>query len=117
MFNVNQATQDFVLKALEEIGQVNDMIKELVSMREALSEVLQSMPIVEKVHPSDTNFLLVKINEARKLYEFLLAKRIVVCVRSSVKLCENCLQITVGTEKENTKLVDAVYEWMQLETP
>lgn len=74
-YNINQATQEFVLKALEEVGQVNDMIKLLVDMREALTEVFTSMPTVETVYPSDANFILVKIAEARKVYEFLLTKR------------------------------------------
>lgn len=110
-YNINQSTQELVLKALEEVGQVNDMIKILVDMRIALTEVFESMPTVEKVYPSDANFILVKIAEARKIYEFLLTKGIVLRDRSNVELCENCLRITVGTEKENTDLVDAMQEW------
>ncbi len=110
-YNINQATQELALKALDEVGQVNDMIRLLVDMREALAEVFLSMPTVEKVYPSDANFLLVKIKEARKIYEFLLTKGIVLRDRSNVKLCEDCLRITVGTEKENTLLIDAMQDW------
>ncbi len=110
-YNINQATQELVLKALEEVGQVNDMIHLLVDMRQALTEVFLSMPTVEKVYPSDANFILVKIKDARKIYEFLLTKGIVLRDRSNVKLCEDCLRITVGTEKENTILVDAMQDW------
>jgi histidinol-phosphate aminotransferase len=88
------------------------MIREIVDMREALAEVFQRMPTVEKVYPSDANFLLVKIQEARKVYEFLLGKGIIVRDRSNVKLCEDCLRITIGTEQENTLLVDALQEWL-----
>jgi len=115
-YNINQATQDFALKALEEVGQVNDMIKELVSMRQALAEVFESMPTVEKVYPSDANFILVKIKDARKIYEFLLTKGIVLRDRSSVQLCADCLRITIGTEKENTILVDAMQDWYNVQT-
>jgi len=115
-YNINQSTQELVLKALEEVGQVNDMIKILVDMRNALSEVFESMPTVEKVYPSDANFILVKIAEARKIYEFLLTKGIVLRDRSNVELCENCLRITIGTEKENTDLVDAMQEWFAEQT-
>ena len=111
-YNINQATQDLVLKALEEVGQVNDMIKELVAMREALKEVFERMPTVETVYPSDANFLLVKIEQARKVYEFLLTKGIVLRDRSNVQLCEDCLRITIGTERENTILIDALAEWL-----
>jgi histidinol-phosphate aminotransferase len=112
-YNINQATQDLALKALEEVGQVNDMIKLLVDMREAVAEVFRSMPTVEKVYPSDANFILVKIKDARKIYAFLLTKGIVLRDRSNVKLCEDCLRITIGPEKENTILIDAMQDWYQ----
>jgi histidinol-phosphate aminotransferase len=107
-YNINQSTQELVLKALEEVGQVNDMIRILADMREAMAEVFRSMPMVEKVYPSDANFLLVKIKDARKMYEYLLTKGIVLRDRSNVALCEDCLRITIGTERENTMLVDAM---------
>lgn len=112
-YNINQATQDCVLKALEEVGQVNDMIKEIVDMRIALSAVFEQIPTVQKVYDSDANFILVKIKDASKVYDFLLSKGIVVRDRSRVILCEDCLRITIGTEKENTELVDAMAEWVE----
>jgi histidinol-phosphate aminotransferase len=111
-YNINIVTQELALQALEEVGQVNDMIKLLVDMRNALAEVIASMPHVIQVFPSDTNFLLVKIPHARKLYEFLMSKGIIVRDRSALELCEDSLRITVGTEQENTLLVDAMYEWI-----
>lgn len=111
-YNINQVTQELALKALEETGQVNDMIRELVDMRKALTEVFERMPTVEKVYPSDANFILVKIADAHQVYEFLLKRGIIVRDRSNVKLTENCLRITVGTEKENTLLIDALQDWL-----
>lgn len=113
-YNINQATQELVLNALEEVGQVNDMIRLLVDMREALADVFTSMSTVERVYPSDANFILVKIKEARAVYEFLLTKGIVLRDRSNVQLCNDCLRITVGSEQDNTLLVDAMQDWYQL---
>ena len=111
-YNINIVTQELALQALEEVGQVNDMIKLLVDMRNALAQVIASMPHVIQVFPTDTNFILVKIPHARKLYEFLMSKGIIVRDRSALALCEDSLRITVGTEQENTLLVDAMYEWI-----
>jgi len=111
-YNINLPAQELTLKALEEVGQVNDMIQELVQMRIALADVLSQMPMVEKVYPSDTNFLLVKIPRATELYRFLLTKGIVVRDRSSLPNCADTLRITVGSEAENTLLIDAMAEWM-----
>ena len=113
-YNINQSTQELALKALEEVGQVNDMIRLLVDMRDALSTVFQSMPTIQEVYPSDANFLLVKIKDARKVYEFLLTKGIVLRDRSNVQLCDDCLRITVGSEQDNTILVEAMQDWYQL---
>jgi histidinol-phosphate aminotransferase len=112
-YNINKATQDIVLEALNEIDQVNDMIKDLVGMRDALIRVFEQMPLVEKVYPSDANFLLVKITNAKEVYEYLLTKRIVVRDRSNVSLCQNCLRITIGTEDEITLLVKAIKEYQK----
>ncbi len=113
-YNISTVNQSLVLKALEEVGQVNDMIKELVAMRIALAEVLQSMPMVEQVYPSDANFLLVKIPNATGLYRYLLTKGIVVRNRSTLLNCADTIRITVGTEAENTQLVDAMAEWIDM---
>ena len=113
-YNISQATQELALQALQNVGQVNDMIHELVNMREALKEVLEQLPVVEKVYPSDANFLLVKTRDAKKLYQYLLSKSIVVRDRSNVILCDDCLRITVGTEEENTKLVDTLLEYSEV---
>lgn len=113
-YNINQATQELALKALEETGQVNDMIREIVGMRNELADVFHRLPVVEKVFPSDANFILVKVRDAKDMYSYLLDSGIVVRDRSNVQLCENCLRITIGTEKENTLLVDAMIEYTRV---
>jgi histidinol-phosphate aminotransferase len=107
-YNISQVNQELALKALEEVGQVNDMIRQLVTMREQLAADLAGLPLVLTVYPSDANFLLVKMDDARAIYESLLEDGIVVRDRSKVELCAGCLRITVGTEKENAELVGAL---------
>jgi histidinol-phosphate aminotransferase len=110
-YNISQSTQDLVLQALAEVDQVNDMIREIVAMREGLSRELASLPIVDQVYPSEANFLLVKVVDARAIYGFLLHQEIVVRDRSKVELCENCLRITVGTANENAELIRALQQF------
>jgi len=110
-YNISQATQELVLKALEETEQVNDMIRALVAMREQLAGELAQLPLVRKVYPSDANFLLVKVGDPKALYQYLLQDGIVVRDRSKVELCEGCLRITVGTEEENKELVKALRQY------
>ena len=112
-YNINTATHDLVMQALHERVQVNIMIKELVGMRDALVRVLEQIPIVENVYASDANFLLVKVKDAKKIYEYLLTKTIVVRDRSNVILCQGCLRITIGTEDELTALVRALRDYQK----
>jgi len=84
------------------------MIRQLVAMRGELARDLVALPLVQKVYPSDANFLLVKMENARGVYERLLEDGIVLRDRSKVELCAGCLRITVGTEKENQELLKAL---------
>ncbi len=107
-YNISQPVQDLALEALDEIGQVNDMIRELVESREQLKNQLQLIPNVIKVYPSDANFLLVKIKDAKAVYDHLIQLGIVVRDRSNVMLCDDCLRITVGTQRENAVLIESL---------
>ncbi len=107
-YNINQASQELALQALEEVEQVNDMIMEIVKERENLTEALVNLSFVKKVHLTDANFLLVKMDDPAAVYKKLLEQGIVVRDRSRVELCEGCLRITVGTPEENKTLLNAL---------
>lgn len=107
-YNINVVSQQIALDALDNIEQVNQWIKAIVSEREKISAALKNFTFIEKIYPSEANFLLVKTTEPRKLYEYLVEKQIVVRDRSSVPLCQGCLRITIGTGEENGKLLEAL---------
>jgi histidinol-phosphate aminotransferase len=87
------------------------MIKLIVDMREGLKRQLAVLPVVQKIFPSDANFLLVKMADAKAVYSYLLQRQIVVRDRSRIELCEGCLRITVGTENENRELISALQQF------
>ncbi|MCS4228090.1 histidinol-phosphate transaminase [Sphingobacterium sp. BIGb0165] len=105
-YNINQATQDIVLEALNNVDQVNDWIKETVSEREKLVRELLELDYVQYITPSDANFILVKMEQPREVYDYLVQFGIIVRDRSKVELCEGCLRITVGTPAENRTLLE-----------
>ena len=107
-YNINQASQELALEALNNIEQVNAWIKETVLERDKLEFALKALPIVEKVYPSDANFLLAKTTDAKGIYNHLIEKGIVVRDRSKVELCVGCLRITVGTPAENVELINTL---------
>ncbi|MFY7879329.1 MAG: histidinol-phosphate transaminase [Lacibacter sp.] len=110
-YNISEAVQELVLEALDHVEDVNAMIRELVQQRLRLEQELLQVPIVQRIYPSDSNFLLVQVQDARAVYEWLLTQKIVVRDRSKVILCDNCLRITVGTESENAELLNALLQF------
>ena len=112
-YNISEPVQELAVKALEEIGQVNDMIVTLVNERQNMVTSLLQNEEVVKVYPSDANFLLVKFKDASGLYKYFVEQGIVVRDRSNVILCEGCLRITVGTPLENTKLLESLNSFNQ----
>ena len=105
-YNINQATQDIVLEALDQVDQVNAWIKETVAERELLVKELVKIEYVQYITPSDANFILVRMDDPRGLYTYLVGHGIIVRDRSKVELCEGCLRITVGTPEENKILLE-----------
>ena len=107
-YNINQASQELALEALNNVQEVTDMIREIVNERFLLEKNLRELAVVRKIHPSDANFLLVEVTQPVSIYRYLLTKGIVVRDRSRVELCEGCLRITVGTPHENKLLLAAL---------
>jgi histidinol-phosphate aminotransferase len=107
-YNVSQIAQEAVVLALKERETVKITIKLIVSEREKLAENLGKLNFVSNIYPSDANFILVKIDDANSIYEFLLKETIVVRNRNTVELCEGCLRITIGTPEENVKLLESL---------
>lgn len=107
-YNINLATQQLGLSALDNINWVNEHIRQTVTEREKLVKEMKSLPVVEKLYATDANFFLAKVNDPKRVYNYLVSKGIIVRDRSKITLCEGCLRITVGTPEENNLLIDVL---------
>lgn len=107
-YNVNESSQQLALEALDNVSQVNAWIKETLAQRDRLVLALKDFDFVLDIYPSDANFILVKTTDANGIYNFLVAKGIIVRNRSKIELCEGSLRITVGTPDENTILLNTL---------
>jgi len=112
-YNINGLTQSKILAALEDESHKNRMVNNLLEQKKQLAKALEKLPVVLEIYPSDANFLLVKTTAAKKIYNYLVGEEIIVRDRSSVRLCEECLRITVGTEKENEALIQKLQKFIQ----
>jgi histidinol-phosphate aminotransferase len=110
-YNVSGIAQRAAIDAFAKVGEIDNWIAETLNERKRLEEQLPNFDLVEKIYPSDANFVLVKVSDANNIYEYLIRKKIVVRNRSSVTLCEECLRVTVGTAAENDRLLRALSEY------
>jgi histidinol-phosphate aminotransferase len=107
-YNIGTPTQALMLSALAHESRKNSYVKEILAQREALVSELSLLSIVQKIHPSDANFVLVQFQDAASVMRYLLDRQVIVRDRSKVTLCDGCLRITVGTAPENRLLLDTL---------
>jgi histidinol-phosphate aminotransferase len=107
-YNVNCLTQTKALELLKAVDSCNEQVKTIITERDLLLVFLNGLPFVEKVFPTDANFILVRVNDARGLYNYLLADEIIIRDRSKIKNLDRCVRISVGTKEENEILKNAL---------
>lgn len=109
-YNVNELTQKRAIERLGDTEKIKAEIESIITQREKLLKELLDVNFVEKIYPTEANFILVKVDDANKRYDKLIAKGIVIRNRTTQPLCDNCLRFTVGTAQENMKLIVALKE-------
>ncbi len=107
-YNVNQLTQQQALSMLQRYDEIEGWVKELIAERGRLMDAFSTLTCVKEIFPSDANFFLARVTDAGAIYNYLVAKGIIVRNRSSISLCGNCLRVTVGTPAENKTLLEAL---------
>ena len=109
-YNVNELTQQ---KAVERLLMVDEVQSEIIKIKEERTNLisnLKAVSFINKIYPTDCNFVLVKVDDATKRYNQLINKGIVVRNRTKQPLCENCLRFTIGTRLENERILKALKE-------
>lgn len=107
-YNINLLTQSHALDMLLNEKKVKEQVQLLIQERESLAATLKVLPYVLTVYPSQANFLLVRVKDANKIYYKLTEAGVIVRNRNNITLCNGCLRITIGTEAENTQLLNVL---------
>ncbi|MFC4636161.1 histidinol-phosphate transaminase [Dokdonia ponticola] len=109
-YNVNELTQQKAVHHITKCDLIKSEINSILDNKDILYKALLDIEFVEKIFPSEANFLLVRVDDAAKRYQQLIQKGIVIRNRSTQPLCENTLRFTIGTSRENQQLIDALKE-------
>ena len=107
-YNVNVLTQRQAKQILERRPDVDDWVKLTINERLSLMYAVNELDICQQVFPSAANFFLARFTDANRIYDYLVNEGIIVRNRSRVKLCDDCLRITIGSPQENTTLLSAL---------
>jgi histidinol-phosphate aminotransferase len=110
-YNINAVTQKLVFEALNETEEKNLWVKTIISERKNLTDKLKTLKFVQKIYPSDANFILVQMKDARKIFDYLINGKIITRDRSKVTMCEDCIRVTIGKAEENAALLDALKKY------
>jgi len=113
-YNVNKLTSEVAINAMHNIATLEKNVKTLMEQRDIVAKALNELYFVTKVYPSDSNFLLVRLDKnSKEVYTSMADNGIVVRYRGSELHCEECLRLTIGTADENkacVKLLKETYE-------
>ncbi|CAA9201716.1 histidinol-phosphate transaminase [Flavobacterium collinsii] len=107
-YNVNELTQQRAISRLNDSDKIKQEIYSIIEQREELIKVLLQVNFIEKVYPTEANFVLIKVDDANKRYKQLIERGIVIRNRTNQPLCENCLRLTIGTKEENAVLIKEI---------
>ncbi len=105
-YNVSELSQKAAIKALKNYSSYQENLKIILKEKKQLKNNLLELDLVKKIYPSDANFLLIEVDNADKIYTFLVSKQII--TRNRNKQVSNCIRISVGTSEENQKLITAL---------
>lgn len=114
-YNVNRLTQQEAIHMIEKHYQVQQWVESLLHERTRLMQEFQKLACCQRIYPTDANFFLTRVSDAKKIYNYLVDKGIIVRNRSSVTLCQDCLRITIGTRPENDTLLEALKNYKEEE--
>ncbi|MBK9290926.1 MAG: histidinol-phosphate transaminase [Bacteroidetes bacterium] len=107
-YNLGNPSAKAALAALSRREQVLRKVEKIIRYRDQLASQLIELHCVVRVYPSDANFLLVQFVDASAVFTHLLNHGIIVRDRSRQPLLEGCLRISIGTGKENKKLLNVL---------
>ncbi|GHT15946.1 histidinol-phosphate aminotransferase [Bacteroidia bacterium] len=108
-YNINAYTQQKALEMLQQQPTMLQQVNTILQERQRLQKEFAQLKYVKTVYPTSANFILIQVEDANRLYDYLLAQHIIVRNRTKVQLCGNCVRITVGTAHENDALLQAMH--------
>ena len=110
-YNVNTVSQHIAAKVLSHRGEVNAATEQIKhstkELYDALINLNEKLGNIWEIFPTCTNFVTVRFEDARKLYEYLLS------IGIAIRCFGPYLRITAGSNNENTQLIKFIEKYYE----
>ena len=102
-YNVNSVSQAMGAVIFSHPDYIDECIKTVTASKNelyaALNELQKRQPKIEKIYDSHTNFVFIKVGNAREVFEKMKTRGII------IRNMGDCLRITAGTDYENKRVL------------
>jgi histidinol-phosphate aminotransferase len=105
-FGFTDASQHAVRERLVDVRRVRDSIGHILTERDRMAALLAEHPTVDRVFPSQANFLLVRLHKHEQVMDRLRAAGILVA--DVGRLVPGTCRISIGERHANEALLDAL---------
>ncbi|MBL4734745.1 MAG: aminotransferase class I/II-fold pyridoxal phosphate-dependent enzyme, partial [Flavobacteriales bacterium] len=102
-YNVSGLNQKAAIDALVNQEAFEKNKSTILSEKQRVEQSLSEIPCVQKIYPSNANFILIQVTDANGIYDQLVKEKII--TRNRNNLVRNCIRITIGSPEENSQLL------------
>ncbi len=92
----------------EGLAAARTSVQALVAERKRLAVALAVLPVVRRVWPSDSNFLLIEVTDSTRVMSATRAAGVVLRDRSRDHGLANCVRMTMGAPEENNAALEVI---------
>lgn len=110
-YNVNYLTQKRAIEVIDKRDEIDTWVNILLRERGQLIRAFGELPICKQVYHTDANFFLARMTDAQAIYDYLVERGIIVRNRTRIRLCKDCLRVTIGSREENRELLGALRQY------
>ncbi len=90
------------------IDAMRQRVEQILDEREYLVAALKTIPCVEQVFNSETNYILVRFIASSAVFKSLWDQGIILRDQNKQPSLSGCLRITIGTREESQRVIDAL---------
>jgi len=107
--DINSIAQIAAISSLKNIEYIKNYCKEVKLAKQYFTEALKELQY--QVADSESNFVLIKVNNSKKFVQFLNDNKILIRDRNSLINLNNCVRITIGNVAQMNRVINIIKDY------